>query len=84
MAAVKAVIDTNIWVSSFLNPSGFPARLRTAFEEGSFSVVVSAPMLEEIRDDDIKFDKKVSSKLSEYGVTVISVSKFLVVINMPK
>lgn len=145
MAAVKAVIDTNIWVSSILNPFGFPARLRSSFEEGDFSVVISAPMLEELtdvlnrprirdkfkiegeditrllslledraedvrileniticrdkdddivietaikgkaqylvtRDDDIKFDKKVSSFLSKHGVTVISLSKFLDVI----
>lgn len=146
MAAVKAVIDTNIWVSSILNPFGFPARLRTSFEEGDFSVVISAPMLEELadvlnrpriknkfkieaeditgllllledradgvcisgnvticrdkdddivietaikgqasylvtRDDDIKFDRKVSKYLSEYGITVISISKFLAVIH---
>jgi putative PIN family toxin of toxin-antitoxin system len=48
--AVRAVIDTNIWVSSLLNPFGYPARLRKAFEEGDFSVVISAPMLEELLD----------------------------------
>lgn len=48
--AVRAVIDTNIWVSSLLNPFGFPARLRKSFEEGNFSVVISAPMLEELSD----------------------------------
>jgi predicted nucleic acid-binding protein len=30
--AVKAVIDTNIWVSALLNPFGFPAKVREAFE----------------------------------------------------
>lgn len=146
MPVVKAVIDTNIWVSSLLNPSGFPARLRTYFEDGAFNVIISAPMLEELaevlnrpkikdkfkieegditkllflledraedvvisgvvsicrdkdddlvietaikgqaeylvtRDDDIKFDKKVSSFLSQHGVTVISLSKFLAIIS---
>ncbi len=146
MAVVKAVIDTNIWVSSLLNPFGFPARLRTSFEDGDFSVVISVSMLEELadvlnrpkikdkfkieeediakllfliedraedvnisgnvticrdkdddiiietaikgkaeylvtRDDDIKFDRKVSSFLSQHGVTVISLSKFLTLIS---
>ncbi len=146
MAVVKAVIDTNIWVSSLLNPFGFPARLRTSFEDGDFSVVISVSMLEELadvlnrpkikdkfkieeediakllfliedraedvnisgnvticrdkdddiiietaikgkaeylvtRDDDIKFDRKVSLFLSQHGVTVISLSKFLTLIS---
>ena len=50
MPAVRAVIDTNIWVSSLLNPFGFPARLRKSFEEGSFHVIISAPMIEELAD----------------------------------
>ncbi len=29
------------------------------------------------RDDDIKFDKKVSSFLSRYGISVLSIAKFL-------
>lgn len=140
--AVSAVIDTNIWVSSLINPSGFPARLRKSFEEGVFNVIISAPMLEELaevlarpriqskyeitgddikgllelleqraedvlvsgdiaicrdkddnlvietaakgqakylvtRDDDIKFDNKVSLFLLQHGVTVVSLPKFL-------
>lgn len=143
---VKAVIDTNIWVSSLLNPFGFPARLRKAFEEGVFHALVSEPMLAELaevlsrprikdkygitdtdmeellilieeraehvmlsedvticrdkddnfvietavkgraaylvtRDDDIKFDRNVSSFLSQYGVTVISIANFLALTN---
>ena len=140
--AVKAVIDTNIWVSALLNPFGLPARLRKSFEEGAFHAVISEPMLAEVvevlnrsrikdkygineddirellilieersehvmlsgdvnicrdkddnfvietaikgqaghlvtRDDDIKFDKEVSSFLSRYGISVLSVSNFL-------
>jgi putative PIN family toxin of toxin-antitoxin system len=143
--AVKAVIDTNIWVSSVLNPFGFPARLRKSFEEGAFLAVISEPILEELadvlnrprikdkygitendikellilveeraesvllsgdiaicrdkddnliietaikgqaaflvtRDDDIKFDKSVSSFLIQYGISVISVTRFLALI----
>jgi uncharacterized protein len=144
--AVRAVIDTNIWVSSLLNPSGFPAKLRKSFEEGAFKVIISAPILEELadvlarpriqgkyeitgddikgllelleqraedvlvlgdveicrdkddnfvietaikgqaeylvtRDDDIKFDKEVLSYLSRHSITVVSLSKFLAVID---
>jgi putative PIN family toxin of toxin-antitoxin system len=48
--AIKAVIDTNIWVSALLNPSGYPAKLRKSFEEGVFKVVVSEAILEELAD----------------------------------
>lgn len=140
--AVRAVIDTNIWVSSLLNPFGFPAKLRKSFEYGAFLAVISEPMLAEVadvlsrprikdkygisdsdieellilieersehvllsedvvicrdkddnfvietaikgkaaylvtRDDDIKFDEKVSSFLSQYNVSVVSIAKFL-------
>ena len=144
--AVKAVIDTNVWVSSLLNPFGFPAKLRKSFEEGIFHAVISESILEELaevlnrprikdkygisendikellvlieeqaepvllsgeiticrdkddnlvietaikgqaaflvtRDDDIKFDKAVSSFLLQNGISVISIAKFLALIN---
>ena len=140
--AIKVVIDTNIWVSALINPFGYPARIRKAFEKSIFQVVVSEPILEELadvlnrprirekydvtpedieeiltlieersehvllsgnieicrdkddnliietaikgkaeylvtRDDDVKFDKKVSDFLSKYGISVTSVAKFL-------
>jgi len=140
--AVKAVIDTNVWVSAVLNPFGFPAQLRKSFEEGAFEVVISEHILEEIadvlerprikekygiaqediaellvlieeraehvtlsgsinicrdsdddavietaingsaqyiitRDDDVKFDKKVTAFLSQYGISAVTVANFL-------
>ncbi len=45
---IRIVIDTNIWVSSLLNPHGLPAKLRKSFEEGVFTVVISDTMLEEL------------------------------------
>lgn len=139
---VKAVIDTNIWVSALINPSGYPASLRKYFENGDFIALISEPVLDEIadvlsrprirdkyditpedinellilieekaehvllsgdidicrdrddnfiietaikgnaaylitRDDDVKFDKEVSAFLSQYGISVLTVSKFL-------
>jgi len=47
---IRAVIDTNIWISALLNPFGYPARIRKAFERGAFRGVVSEPILDEIAD----------------------------------
>ena len=47
---IVAVIDTNVWVSAFLNPEGFPARLINSGKTGSFSIVASFPLLEELRE----------------------------------
>lgn len=147
--AIRIVIDTNIWISSLLNPHGFPAKLRKSFEEGVFTVVISDTMFEELaevlnrpriknkygilekdikellilieersehvlttgninicrdkndnavietaikgqalflvtRDDDIKSDKKVSSFLMKYKISVVSIAQFLNHINETK
>jgi putative PIN family toxin of toxin-antitoxin system len=47
---IAAVIDTNVWVSAFLNPSGFPARLIQAGKSGSFLIISSLPMLDELNE----------------------------------
>ncbi|HQI57194.1 MAG TPA: putative toxin-antitoxin system toxin component, PIN family [Syntrophorhabdaceae bacterium] len=138
----RVVIDTNVWVSSIINPFGFPAQLRKCFENGLFVVLISEAMLEELaevlnrprirdkyginkndieqllllieersenvllegdvsicrdlddnfvietaikgkadflvsRDDDIKFDRNVSTLLLQYKVTTISVANLL-------
>lgn len=143
--AVRAVIDTNVWVSSIINPHGLPAKLRRFFEEGIFHAIISEPIIEELAevlnrprikdkygitendiqelliliedrsehillsgdvnicrdkddnsvietavkgkaghlvtgDNDIKFDKEISSFLSEYGVSVTSIANFLILI----
>jgi putative PIN family toxin of toxin-antitoxin system len=46
----SVLLDTNIWVSAFINPHGFPARLKNAWVARQFDVVVSIPLLEEIAD----------------------------------
>ncbi len=139
---VKAVIDTNIWVSALINPFGYPTSLRKHFENGDFVAIISEPILDEIahvlghprikdkynltpddiqelltlieeraehvlvsgdidicrdkddnliietaikgnvaylvtRDDDIKFDQEVSAFLSQQGISVLTVAKFL-------
>jgi uncharacterized protein len=47
---IAAVIDTNVWVSAFLNPSGFPARLIQTGKSGSFLIISSLPMLDELNE----------------------------------
>ncbi len=43
-----AVVDTNVWVSAFLNPDGYQARLAAAGKDRQFEVVVSQPLLDEL------------------------------------
>jgi uncharacterized protein len=45
---MRAVIDTNIWISALLNPDGPPARILAALPRGLFSLLISAPLLNEI------------------------------------
>ena len=70
-----AVVDTNIWVSALLNPSGYPAKLRNAFEEGLFDVVISEPILEEIAD--VLSRPRIKDK---YGISETDIKKLLVLI----
>lgn len=46
--AITAGVDANVWVSAFLTPQGFPARLIEAGRSGRFAVVTSLPLLEEL------------------------------------
>lgn len=44
------VIDTNIWISAFINPRGAPARLlREALAGTSVRLALSAPLINEVR-----------------------------------
>jgi putative PIN family toxin of toxin-antitoxin system len=49
---VKPVVllDTNVWVSAFLNKQGTPARLVQAWLDGAIDIVIGLPILEEIAD----------------------------------
>lgn len=70
--AVKAVIDTNIWVSALLNPSGYPAKLLKAFIAGRFELVVSEPLLVELAD--VLNRPRIKIK---YGLDEADISEFL-------
>lgn len=74
--AVRAVIDTNVWVSAILNPFGFPASLRTAFATGLFEVVVSEPLLSELAD--VLNRPRIRQK---YGLTADDIAEILTLID---
>ncbi|HXZ44373.1 MAG TPA: putative toxin-antitoxin system toxin component, PIN family [archaeon] len=48
MAPPRVVVDTNVWVSAFLNPRGYPARLILRWRAGDLRVVTSPPLLDEL------------------------------------
>jgi putative PIN family toxin of toxin-antitoxin system len=45
-----AVVDTNVWVSAFLNPGGFPDRLLQLARSSRFALVTSSALLEELQE----------------------------------
>jgi putative PIN family toxin of toxin-antitoxin system len=73
--SLRAVIDTNIWVSAIINPTGYPARLRKAFEKGIFEVVVSEPILQEIAE--VLWRPRIRIK---YGITEEDIKELLTLI----
>jgi uncharacterized protein len=44
----RVVIDTNVWVSALIKPSGAPAAVVNAFVAGHFQLVVSQPLIDEL------------------------------------
>lgn len=45
-----ALLDTNVWVSAFLKPTGPPGRVVARWPRGDFDVVTSLPQLGEIAE----------------------------------
>jgi putative PIN family toxin of toxin-antitoxin system len=46
---MRVVFDSNVIVSSFISPYGAPAKVRDAFYQDRFELVVSPPLLAEYR-----------------------------------
>lgn len=44
----RVLIDTNIWISGFINPFGVPAQVLRLALDGRYRLVVSQPLLAEI------------------------------------
>ena len=47
---LRAVVDTNVWVSALLNPRGHPALVLGAFRNSRFLSILSQPLVEELID----------------------------------
>ena len=47
---IRVVIDTNVWVSAFLHPGGFPDQVVSAWLDERFETVISLPILVELKD----------------------------------
>jgi len=44
----RVVVDSNVWISALLNPTGPPALVLAALEDGRFTLISSEPLLAEI------------------------------------
>ena len=66
------MIDTNVWVSAFLNRKGFPARIKDAWVDGEFEVVLSSPLLQEISE--VLHRPKIKDK---YGLVEDEITQFI-------
>lgn len=73
--AIRAVIDTNIWVSSLLNPFGFPAMLRQSFAAGHIQPIISEPLLAELGE--VLKRPRIKDK---YGITADDIQALLILI----
>ena len=45
--APRVVLDTNVFVSAFINRTGAPARVLEAWHDGRFTLVTTEPLVEE-------------------------------------
>lgn len=73
--AIRAVLDTNIWVSALLNPSGYPAEILNTFRQGGFTAVISEPIIAEIAD--VLSRPRIKDK---YGITEADILELLILI----
>ncbi|MCK6479720.1 MAG: putative toxin-antitoxin system toxin component, PIN family [Planctomycetes bacterium] len=47
-SALRAVVDTNVWVSGYLHPGGAPGRILRAVRDGRVLALATAALAEEI------------------------------------
>ncbi len=45
---LRAVVDTNVWVSALINPKGYPALVLDAFRNKRFVFILSEPLVNEL------------------------------------
>lgn len=47
---MRAILDTNIFISAVINPHGTPAKILDAWRNNQYDLLLSQPMLSEIAD----------------------------------
>jgi len=57
---IRAVLDTNVLVSAFINRHGAPRQILNAWQEGKFELVTSLPILQEA--DEVLHRKHIQRK----------------------
>ncbi|MBU4305361.1 MAG: putative toxin-antitoxin system toxin component, PIN family [Candidatus Omnitrophica bacterium] len=79
---LKAVIDTNLFVSAVISKKGSPARLLQLWCEHAFLVIISEQMVEEIERvlTYPRIRNKYNLKNEEIGQAVSTIKKFAVVL----
>ena len=74
---MPATVVLDAWVSAFLNPHGFPAKLLDAWISGAFQVVTSALLIEEVAQTLSTPRLMVAAHLAARGITTTTVARFL-------
>lgn len=70
-------IDANIWVSAFINPSGYPAKVIDLWIQEKIDVVTSMPLLKEITE--VLQKPRLQKK---YGYATSEIEKYLTLITV--
>lgn len=70
------LIDTNVWISALINPSGLPTSIERAWIEHKFNVVVSPYLLGELAE--VLTRPRIKEK---YHLTKAEIAKFIRLIN---
>ena len=70
-ALPRAVLDTNVWISAFLNPAGPPAQIVDAFFQGRIVPVIAPPLLDEIEEIFHRLRTRRRRPLDEQALVVV-------------
>ena len=76
---IKAIVDTNIFISGLLC-GGFPQKLLDAWEDGEFQLITSDKIIEELVSvlDEPRFDETIDEDASARLITLIKRNAIIV------
>ncbi len=81
----RVVLDANVLAPAFVNPAAAAGRLVVAWRNGDFELVVSEPILAELRRtyQDPYYARRVSPAEAEAAVTLVRTRATLVALTVP-